>query len=101
MVAGDALRDYELVLVLSPEVEDEGISSAIDRFAQMVTGGGGEIKEVNRWGRRKLAYPIKRCVEGHYVVAQLRLQPQQIAGLDASLRLWEEVLRHLLVRVDQ
>lgn len=101
MVIADILRDYELALVLSPELEEEGVTSIVDRFTQMVTNGGGEVKEIDRWGRRKLAYPIRRHLEGHYIVTQLRLQPHQARELEANFRLWEEVLRHLLVRVDE
>jgi len=101
MVIADILRDYELVLVLSPALEEEGITSIVDRFTQMVSNGGGEVKEIDRWGRRKLAYPIRRHLEGHYIVAQLRLPSHRVKELEANFRLWEEVLRHLLVRIDE
>jgi small subunit ribosomal protein S6 len=55
---------------------------------------------VDRWGKRKLAYPIKTRLEGNYVVTHLRMEPTQTAELEASLRLTEEVLRHLLVKAE-
>ena len=95
------MRDYELVLIISPEIPEEDVPSAIDKVNQFSTGRGGSVGGVNRWGRRKLAYPIQRHLEGNYVVTQFRLDPDQVAGLEASLGLAEEVIRHLVVRTDE
>lgn len=95
------MRDYELVLVISPEIAEEDVPSTIDKVSQFITGRGGAVAGVNRWGRRKLAYPIHRHMEGNYVVTQFQLDPEQIAGLEASLGLAEEVIRHLVVRTDE
>jgi len=92
------LRDYELVVVIDPEIDEEKLSATLDRISQFVTTRGGEVIDVDRWGKRKLAYPIKRRSEGDYVITHFRLEPSQTAELEASLRLSEEVLRHLLVR---
>ena len=95
------MRDYELVLVINPEIAEEDVPSTIDKVSQFITGRGGTVAGVNRWGRRKLAYPIHRHMEGNYVVTQFQLDPEQIAGLEASLGLAEEVIRHLVVRTDE
>ena len=95
------MREYELVVILSPEVGDEEVPAAVEKISQFVTDRGGEVTEVNRWGRRKLAYPIRRHLEGSYVVSQLRLDPQTAAQLEANLRISEDVLRHLLVRAGE
>ena len=95
------MRDYELVLIISPEIPEEDVPSAIDKVSQFITGRGGTVADVNRWGRRKLAYPIHRHMEGNYVHTQFQLDPEQVAGLEASLGLVEEVIRHLVVRTDE
>ena len=95
------MRDYELVLIISPEIPEEDVSSAIDKVSQFITGRGGTVADVNRWGRRKLAYPIHRHMEGNYVLTQFQLDPDQVTGLEASLGLAEEVIRHLVVRTDE
>jgi len=92
------LRDYELVVVIDPEIDEEKLSATLDRISQFVTTRGGEVIDVDRWGKRKLAYPIKRRSEGDYVITHFRLEPAQAAELEAGLRLSEEVLRHLLIR---
>ena len=93
------MRDYELVVILSPELAEEDIPAAIDRLSQLIADRGGEVKDVERWGRRKLAYPIKKHLEGNYLVTQVRLDPDRTSDVEAGLRISEEVLRHLLVRV--
>jgi small subunit ribosomal protein S6 len=93
------LRDYELVVILSPELAEEDLPAAVDRLSQFIADRGGEVKDINRWGRRKLAYPIKSHSEGNYLVTQVRLDPNRTSDLEAGLRIYEEVLRHLLVRV--
>jgi small subunit ribosomal protein S6 len=92
------LRDYELVVILSPELAEEDVPAAIDRFSQLIADRGGEVKDIERWGRRKLAYPIKKHLEGNYLVTQVKLDPDRTSDVEAGLRISEEVLRHLLVR---
>ena len=92
------MRDYELVFVLSPGITDENLPGAIDKVNQFITGKGGAITEVAPWGRRKLAYPIKRFMEGNYVLTRFKSDAKLVKELDTSLRLSEEVLRHLIVR---
>ena len=95
------MRDYELVVIISPDVPEEEVPTTIDKLSQFITGRGGEIADVNRWGRRKLAYPIRRYTEGDYVLTQFKLDPTQVADLEASLELAEEVIRHLVVRIEE
>jgi len=95
------LRDYELVVILSPEIEEQNIESSIEKLRQSITARGGEIVDTNHWGRRRLAYPIKRQLEGNYVISQIRLDPAEIPGLESGLRIAEEVLRHLVIKSDE
>jgi small subunit ribosomal protein S6 len=93
------LRDYELVVIVNPEVPEENISVVTDRIASWMTDGGGEVTNTNVWGRRRLAYPINEQREGIYVVYQVTTTAKATVELERSLRLSEEVLRHLLVRM--
>lgn len=96
-----ALRDYELVVILSPEVGDDVVGGSLERLQQTIASRGGEVVEVNHWGRRRLAYPISRHLEGNYVVSQIRLDPNQVPNLESSLRISEEVIRHLIVKAGE
>ncbi len=99
MAAG--LRDYELVVILRPDIPDDSVPESLDRLQQSVVSRGGEIVDTNHWGRRRLAYPISRQLEGNYVVSQIRLDPAQVPDLESGLRISEEVLRHLIVRAGE
>jgi small subunit ribosomal protein S6 len=94
------LRDYELVVVLSPTVGDEGFPATVERINGVITNNGGEIKNVDAWGRRRLAYPIRRNLEGFYAVTQFSAEPTAIRPLEANLDLAEDVLRHLVIKVE-
>jgi len=90
--------DYELTLVLDPQAADEETPAIVDGVSQLIVGKGGAIAEVDYWGRRRLAYPIKNLLEGNYVLVQLQLEPEDVVELEASLRLMTEVIRHLVVK---
>jgi len=94
------LQSYELVVILSPEIQEDSIEASIDRVQQSVTSRGGEITGTDHWGRRRLAYPIKRHLEGNYVVSQIKLDPASVAGVESGLRISEEVLRHMIIKTD-
>ena len=95
----EQLRDYELVLIISPEVVGEALDTTIDNVGQFITGKGGIISSVEQWGKRRLAYPIKHFMEGNYVLTRLRLKSALNKELEAKLRISEEILRHLLIKL--
>jgi small subunit ribosomal protein S6 len=95
------MRHYELGFILHPEVEQSDVTQTVDRVGQYVTSGGGEVASVDVWGRRALAYPIRRQNEGTYVFLQVHIEPQAILELERNLKLDEEVLRYLLLRLEE
>lgn len=95
------MREYELVVVLSPDITEEDAPAAMDRVTNAVSSRGGDVVETRQWGRRRLAYPIGRHTEGNYLVHQIRLDPARAHELESQFKISEEVLRHLLVRKDE
>lgn len=93
------LRDYELVMIISPEVPEDDVPGTIDKVSEFITSRGGDVTAVDHWGRRKLAYPINRFREGHYVLSHIKIEPETTSELEASLKISEDILRHLLIRV--
>lgn len=93
---GERLNDYELLYILSPRVPADEVVNAIERVSTLVGNAGGEVSAVDNWGRRRLAYPIRQYFEGTYVVLTLKMPPAGAAGLEASLVISDEVIRHLL-----
>lgn len=95
------MHEYELMVVMHPDIPEEDVTAAIERVTGAVTSRGGEVQEINTWGRRRLAYPIKRQVEGNYVVTNIRLDPTRCKEVESTLMISEDVLRHLLIRRDE
>jgi len=98
-VEDEHLRDYELVLIISPEVPGDKFDAVIDNVSQFITGKGGIISDVEQWGKRRLAYPIKHFEEGSYVLSRFKLKPTLSKELEANLQISEEILRHLLIKL--
>jgi len=93
-------RDYELGFILSPEVSEEQTRTILDRVEQVVANYNGEVVRVNQWGRRRLGYPIQHHRDGFYVFIDMILTPETVIELDRTLKVSEEVLRHLIKRRD-
>ena len=93
-------RDYEIGYILNPEVNEEQTRAILERIEQIVANYDGQVLKVNQWGRRKLAYPIEHHRDGFYVFIDTILTPETVAELDRTLKVSEEVLRHLIKRRD-
>ena len=97
-VEDEQLRDYELVLVFSPELAEDALEVAIDKVSKFITERKGVLVTVEQWGKRRLAYPIKHFVEGIYILARFQLSPKLTGELEANLQISEDILRYLLTR---
>ena len=95
------MRRYELMLVLRPDLADDRTQAVIDRTTRTITGAGGQIVKVAPWGRRRLAYPIDRHREASYHIVLFDAPAEAIAELERGLLITEEVLRHLVTRVER
>jgi len=95
------VRDYELMVVMSPDLDEAGIEATTERVGSQISSRGGEVVDVQKWGRRRLAYPIAKHRDGFYTVTKLKIDPEATVPLERSLILNESVIRHLLVRLDE
>lgn len=95
------MRRYELMIVLRPDLPDDRLQAVLDRSTRVITGGGGQIVKVAPWGRRRLAYPIKRLREGSYHIVLFEAPADVVAELERGLLITEEILRHLVTRVER
>lgn len=93
-------RDYELGFILNPEVSEEQSNAILERIQQIVNNHDGQVVRINQWGRRRLAYPIQHQRDGFYVFFDMILTPETVSELDRTLKVTEEVLRHLIIRRD-
>ena len=95
------MRRYELMLVLRPDLADDKTQAVIDRTTRAITGAGGQIVKVAPWGRRRLAYAIERYREGSYHIVLFDAPAGAIAELERGLLITEDVLRHLVTRIER
>jgi len=92
------MRDYEIVYIFDSAVDRSVIDQKLQRFDQLATAdAGGEVLAVEHWGKRQLAYPIKKHDNGYYVVVQFRTTPESLPEFERAIKLDEDVLRYLVV----
>jgi small subunit ribosomal protein S6 len=91
------VRDYELMYIVRPDVDDDGLRAAVDSVKSLVEGQGGEVRKTTMWGKRRLAYEVKHLRDGHYVIVELRLDGSKVVNVERALRIHDTVFRHLLV----
>lgn len=85
------------MLILPPEADESVVSGALDRITRIVGDAGGQVGNVDRWGRRRLAFEIEHQTEGYYVVVEFTAEPEVLTELERSLHLADEVLRFKIV----
>ncbi|HYI23340.1 MAG TPA: 30S ribosomal protein S6 [Candidatus Limnocylindrales bacterium] len=95
------MRRYELMLVLRPDTPDDQVQTVIDKATRTVTSAEGQIVKVSPWGRRRLAYPIGQYREGSYFIVLFDAPAPAVLELERGLNITEEVMRHLVTRVDR
>jgi len=94
------MRSYELGVILHPDLEEADVTNAVETIGQYVQNNGGQVASVNVWGRRSLAYPIRKQQNGIYAFLAIQLESSAMGELDRSLKLDEKVMRFLLIRPD-
>jgi small subunit ribosomal protein S6 len=93
------MRKYELMCIIQPELDEAALKGAVERVQGWITDSGGSVDKVDVWGRRKLAYPIRKQIEGQYVLMNVTLDPGSTSELERNIRYLEPVLRHMLTAV--
>ena len=94
-------NEYEVMVILHPATPEDEQAALLERIKGFVTAGGGEVASVNSaapWGRRNLAYPIRRATEGYYSLMRMQIEPNSLPELERSLKLMEPVLRYSIIR---
>ena len=94
----DALRRYEVMVILDPDLEERTVAPSLDTYLNVVRQDGGNVESVDVWGRRRLAYEIRKKHEGIYAVIELNAEPATVKELDRQLGLNESVLRTKVLR---
>ena len=94
------MTSYEVTLIIRPDVEEDAQQSLIERFSELLTAQGGQVDNVETWGRRRLAYPINKVNEGYYYFIQGQFDSTVLPELDRTAKLSEDIIRHMVIRMD-
>ena len=94
------MRDYELVIIVTPEFEEEATAEIVEKVKSWITDTGGSIESFEEWGRQKLSYLIRKHNEGQYFLFNLKLEPSAVASLEHNFSLQESILRFLIINRD-
>ena len=92
------MRHYEIMIILNPETDERTIAPTLEKLMQIVPSSGGTVDKIDTWGKRRLAYDIKKKSEGFYIVVDMTTTPEIAQELDRQLGLNESVLRTKLLR---
>ena len=90
-------RDYELMYIVRPELDDDALRGAVTRVREIIEAQNGEVVKTTLWGKRRLAYEVNHLRDGHYVLVVLHLDGDHVAPLERALRIDETIFRHLIV----
>jgi small subunit ribosomal protein S6 len=95
------MHQYELMVILDPEIDERTVAPSLDKFLNVIRNDGGTIDKVDIWGRRRLAYEINKKTEGIYAVVALTANPDATVELDRQLKLSEAVMRTKVLRAEE
>lgn len=92
------MRKYENIFVAHPSLDEEAVKALIEKFKGVIENGGGTIDNVDFWGKRKLAYEIKKVNEGYYTLISFTANPELPKELDRVFRITDGIIRHIIVK---
>jgi len=95
------MRVYEILFIIAPNVEETDLEALVTQFSEVATNQGARVTKVDRMGRRRLAYPIQKFKDGHYVVLTIEGTGAEIAEIERRMRVTDAIIRHLSIRIDE
>ena len=95
------VRSYEALYIVHPDLSDEEVAPITEKYKKVVEDQGGEVEGINRWEKRRLAYEVKGQREGIYVLMNFKSEAKATTELDRLLKIGDDVLRHIIVRLDE
>lgn len=94
------MRNYEVVCVINPDLDETALNSVLEKVTGWITEAGGNVEKVDKWGRRRMAYVIRKYHEAQYVLLNATMPATATAELERNLRLTEPVIRHMITVVN-
>ena len=90
------MRDYEIMYIIKPDLEEEKVQAVVDKFSTLITDNKGEIVTADKWGKRRLAYEIKDYREGIYILVNFKGEPGTVKELDRLMKISDDILRFMI-----
>ena len=94
------MRNYDVIIIVHPELNETALTGVVERVQSWITDAGGQIAKVDSWGKRRMAYSIRKQREGQYVVVNANIPPVFTTELERNLRLLEPVMRYMITAVE-
>ncbi len=95
------MRKYEVMYIIKP-LEEEATNAVIAKFENLVNNNGGNVEKIDRWGKKRLAYEVKKdFMEGFYVLMHFNAEPKAVAELDRVMKITDEILKHMIIKEDE
>jgi len=94
------MRKYEIVFIIRP-LEEEATNAVIEKFEKLIAANGGKIEKEDRWGKKRLAYEIKKEIEGFYVIFYVSCESACVDECDRVMKISDEIIKHMIVRTDE
>lgn len=94
------MRNYEVVFIVQPDLDETALTGVVDRVKGWITEAGGTIGNVDMWGKRRMAYAIRKQREGQYVIVKAEMAPTYTTELERNMRLFEPVMRFMVTAVE-
>jgi small subunit ribosomal protein S6 len=91
------MNNYEVIYIISPEVDEEGIKALVEKFKALIETEGA-ITQIDEWGRRRLAYPINDFNDGYYVFTKCAAPPTFVSELERILKITDGIIKYLIIR---
>jgi small subunit ribosomal protein S6 len=94
------MRPYEVMVIFDPDTDERSVQPTLEQFLTVITKGGGTVENLDIWGKRRLAYEIRKKSEGIYAVITLNAQPADVKELDRQFTINESIMRTKVIRTD-
>ena len=94
------MRPYEVLVIFDPDTEERSVQPTLENYLKVITNSGGSVENLDIWGRRRLAYEIRKKSEGIYAVINLTAEPADVKELDRQFTINEQIMRTKVIRPD-
>lgn len=95
------MRAYEAMYIIRPDFDEEKVQATIEKYSSLIQNNGGELVNVEPWGKRRLAYELKKFREGYYVLVHFKGEPKTPAELERNFKISDDVIRYLIVKEEE